>query len=167
MLFANVFFKCLLQMRNTNATPKLSIFGGLRLNRWAEGEGQQILCGNKCICWEWWLPYLVSPSALAMWPKICANEFGIIPLSSGTALTPSMVNVFPVPVCPYAKMVPEIMQSEISHHRHHYRTWMLKNSTKLLTIWSLLHYQDWFQERKLNAHLIVALLYWWLLLLQQ
>ena len=30
-----------------------------------------------------------------------------MPLSSGTALTPSMVNVFPVPVCPYAKMVPE------------------------------------------------------------
>lgn len=30
----------------------------------------------------------------------------MIPLSSGTALTPSMVNVLPVPVCPYAKMVP-------------------------------------------------------------
>lgn len=31
----------------------------------------------------------------------------MIPLSSGTARTPSMVNVFPVPVCPYAKIVPE------------------------------------------------------------
>lgn len=51
---------------------------------------------------------LLSPSALAMWPKICAKEFGIIPRSSGTALTPSMVKVLPVPVCPYAKMVPEM-----------------------------------------------------------
>lgn len=30
----------------------------------------------------------------------------MIPLSSGTALTPSIVYVLPVPVCPYAKMVP-------------------------------------------------------------
>lgn len=36
-----------------------------------------------------------------------ANEFGMIPLSSGTARTPSMVKVLPVPVCPYAKIVPE------------------------------------------------------------
>jgi len=31
----------------------------------------------------------------------------MMPLSSGTALTPSMVKVLPVPVCPYAKMVPK------------------------------------------------------------
>lgn len=51
--------------------------------------------------------HLVSPSAFAMWPNTWANEFGMIPLSSGTALTPSIVNVFPVPVWPYANMVPE------------------------------------------------------------
>ena len=54
--------------------------------------------------------YLVSPSALAIFPNTWANELGIIPLSSGIALTPSIVNVFPVPVCPYANIVPEIMQ---------------------------------------------------------
>lgn len=42
-----------------------------------------------------------------MWPNMWANEFGMIPLSSGTARTPSMVKVLPVPVCPYAKIVPE------------------------------------------------------------
>lgn len=51
--------------------------------------------------------YLVSPSAFAIWPNMWANEFGMIPLSSGTARTPSMVKVLPVPVCPYAKIVPE------------------------------------------------------------
>lgn len=50
--------------------------------------------------------YLVSPSALAMWPNIWAKELGMMPLSSGTARTPSMVKVLPVPVCPYAKIVP-------------------------------------------------------------
>ena len=39
----------------------------------------------------------------------------MMPLSSGTALTPSMVNVLPVPVCPYAKIVPVI------HSRHQYQ----------------------------------------------
>lgn len=51
--------------------------------------------------------YLVSPSAFAIWPNMWANEFGMIPLSSGTARTPSMVKVLPVPVCPYANIVPE------------------------------------------------------------
>lgn len=51
--------------------------------------------------------YLVSPSAFAIWPNMWANEFGMIPLSSGTARTPSIVKVLPVPVCPYAKIVPE------------------------------------------------------------
>ena len=49
----------------------------------------------------------MSPSFLAIWPNICANEFGMIPRSSGTVRTPSIVNVLPVPVCPYAKIVPE------------------------------------------------------------
>lgn len=49
----------------------------------------------------------MSPSAFAMWPNIWANELGMIPLSSGTARTPSMVKVLPVPVWPYAKIVPE------------------------------------------------------------
>ena len=48
----------------------------------------------------------MSPATLAICPNICANEFGIIPRSSGTDLTPSIVKVFPVPVCPYAKIVP-------------------------------------------------------------
>ena len=50
---------------------------------------------------------LMSPSFLAICPKTCANEFGMIPRSSGTVRTPSIVNVLPVPVCPYAKIVPE------------------------------------------------------------
>ncbi len=50
--------------------------------------------------------HFVSPSAFEMWPKMWAKEFGIMPRSSGTARTPSMVKVLPVPVCPYAKMVP-------------------------------------------------------------
>lgn len=52
-------------------------------------------------------PHLMSPSFLAICPNICANEFGMIPRSSGTVRTPSIVNVLPVPVCPYAKIVPE------------------------------------------------------------
>lgn len=64
------------------------------------------LTGSIVCNWLW--SYLVSPSALAMCPKIWAKEFGIIPLSPGTALTPSIVKVFPVPVCPYAKIVPEM-----------------------------------------------------------
>ena len=55
--------------------------------------------------------YLMSPSIFAMCPNICAKEFGIIPRSSGTARTPSMVNVLPVPVCPYAKIVPSKIES--------------------------------------------------------
>lgn len=35
-----------------------------------------------------------------------ANEFGIIPLSSGDVWDPSIVNVLPVPVWPYANIVP-------------------------------------------------------------
>lgn len=56
--------------------------------------------------------YLMSPSIFAMCPNICAKEFGIIPRSSGTVRTPSMVNVLPVPVCPYAKIVPGKIESK-------------------------------------------------------
>lgn len=51
--------------------------------------------------------YLTSPAILAMCPKMWANELGIMPLSSGVERTPSMVNVLPVPVWPYANIVPE------------------------------------------------------------
>ena len=51
--------------------------------------------------------YLVSPSALEMAPKIWAKELGMMPLSSGVFLSPSIVKVLPVPVWPYAKIVPE------------------------------------------------------------
>ena len=54
----------------------------------------------------------MSPSIFAMCPNICAKEFGIIPRSSGTVRTPSMVNVLPVPVCPYAKIVPGKIDSK-------------------------------------------------------
>ena len=54
----------------------------------------------------------MSPSIFAMCPNICAKEFGIIPRSSGTVRTPSMVNVLPVPVCPYAKIVPGKIESK-------------------------------------------------------
>lgn len=50
--------------------------------------------------------YLVSPSIFEIYPNIWANEFGIIPLRFGSVRTPSIVNVLPVPVCPYAKTVP-------------------------------------------------------------
>ena len=56
--------------------------------------------------------YLMSPSIFAMCPNICAKEFGIIPRSSGTIRTPSIVNVLPVPVCPYAKIVPGKIESK-------------------------------------------------------
>lgn len=56
--------------------------------------------------------YLMSPSIFAMCPNICAKEFGMIPRSSGTVRTPSMVNVLPVPVCPYAKIVPSKIESK-------------------------------------------------------
>ena len=51
--------------------------------------------------------YLVSPSAFAIWPNTCAKLLGVIPRSSGTVRTPSIVNVLPVPVWPYANIVPE------------------------------------------------------------
>ena len=54
----------------------------------------------------------MSPSIFAMCPNICAKEFGMIPRSSGTVRTPSMVNVLPVPVCPYAKIVPSKIESK-------------------------------------------------------
>ena len=66
---------------------------------------------------EFWLPHRVSPSALAMWPKTWAKELGMMPLSSGTALTPSMVKVLPVPVCPYAKIVPVMDTKEHSRNK--------------------------------------------------
>jgi hypothetical protein len=34
------------------------------------------------------------------------NEFGMIPLRLGSVGSPAIVNVFPHPVCPYAKIVP-------------------------------------------------------------
>ena len=43
------------------------------------------------------------PSERAIWSNICWNEFGITPLSSGGSGLPSIVCVFPEPVCPYAK----------------------------------------------------------------
>ena len=58
-----------------------------------------------------WAKYLTSSSSLEIKPKICANEFGMIPLNSGTVLTPSIVKVFPVPVWPYAKIVPIKMKA--------------------------------------------------------
>ena len=39
-------------------------------------------------------------------PDLWANELGIIPFNSGFERTPSIVNVLPVPVCPYANTVP-------------------------------------------------------------
>ena len=60
--------------------------------------------------------YLMSPSIFAICPNICAKEFGIIPRSSGTVRTPSMVNVLPVPVCPYAKIVPGKIESKTTTH---------------------------------------------------
>ena len=78
---------------------------------------------NENEWWPWWeMPnarYLMSPSIFAMCPNICAKEFGIIPRSSGTVRTPSMVNVLPVPVCPYAKIVPGKIESKNnnSHQR--------------------------------------------------
>ena len=44
--------------------------------------------------------------ALAMCPKICAKVLGMIPLSCGDVFAPDMVYVLPVPVCPYANIVP-------------------------------------------------------------
>jgi len=38
--------------------------------------------------------------------KIVSKERGMIPFNSASEGTPLMVNVFPVPVCPYAKIVP-------------------------------------------------------------
>lgn len=49
---------------------------------------------------------LVFLSAFAIAPNMCAKEFGMIPRSSGTVRMPSIVYVFPVPVCPYANIVP-------------------------------------------------------------
>jgi len=43
---------------------------------------------------------LWSPSNLEINPKIWANEFGMIPRKVGSDRTPSIVNVFPVPVWP-------------------------------------------------------------------
>ena len=46
----------------------------------------------------------------------------MIPRSSGTVRTPSIVNVLPVPVCPYAKIVPEkkneLSQNKTEDYRH-------------------------------------------------
>lgn len=51
----------------------------------------------------------------AMWVKMCSNEFGMTPLSSGQSGFPSIVYVLPVPVCPYANMVPnERVQRTVS-----------------------------------------------------
>lgn len=80
---------------------------------------------------------LISPSIFAMCPKIWAKEFGIIPRSSGIVRTPSMVNVFPVPVCPYAKIVPGNTTFSISN-------------SKQITFWVYLeignrNIKNWFQ----------------------
>ena len=42
-----------------------------------------------------------------MHPKMCEKAFGIIPFSVGSFFTPTIVCVFPQPVCPYAKIVPK------------------------------------------------------------
>ena len=41
----------------------------------------------------------------------------MIPRSSGTVRTPSIVNVLPVPVCPYAKIVPKKKKSPESKQK--------------------------------------------------
>ena len=73
---------------------------------------------------------LISPSIFAMCPKICAKEFGIIPRSSGTVRTPSMVNVFPVPVCPYAKIVPGNMIFSTSNSKMDHTGLKIKKKKK-------------------------------------
>lgn len=92
---------------NINCKPWFALFSGehevlhaIQSRNYANGKNSSS---------QIWLSvafYLVSSSALAMWPNMWAKELGIIPLSSGTALTPSIVYVLPVPVCPYAKIVP-------------------------------------------------------------
>lgn len=74
--------------------------------------------------------YLMSPSIFAMCPNICAKEFGIIPRSSGTIRTPSIVNVLPVPVCPYAKIVPGKIESK--NNNSHQECKKKVNSTELV-----------------------------------
>ena len=41
-----------------------------------------------------------------MQPNMWANELGMMPFISGIERTPSIVKVLPVPVWPYAKIVP-------------------------------------------------------------
>ena len=47
-----------------------------------------------------------EPPRVAIASKIWWKARGMMPRSSGGSFTPSIVNVLPVPVCPYAKIVP-------------------------------------------------------------